>query len=164
MQAQLMPDVQKGAIFSDDRRHRYLLWRIWDHTRPLAVFIGLNSSKANELEDDPTVRRVAGFTRLWGYGGFYMMNIFAFCATDPKDMFAVVDPEGAYNDSYLKMYVPVADTAVAAWGVHGTYKGRGDHVAGLFPGELWCLGTTKSGQPRHPLYLRSDTPLVRYAA
>jgi hypothetical protein len=25
-----------------------------------------------------------------------------------------------------------------------------------------CLGTTKSGAPRHPLYVRSDTPLVPY--
>jgi hypothetical protein len=37
-----------GAEFSTDRKYRYALWRKWDAINPLAMFIGLNPSTANE--------------------------------------------------------------------------------------------------------------------
>jgi hypothetical protein len=74
----------KIANFSTCRTWRYTLTRQWSFVHPLAMFIGLNCSTADETQDDPTVRRCMGFARDWGYGGLLMTNLFAFRATDPR--------------------------------------------------------------------------------
>ena len=76
--------MNKGATFSIDRKHRYSLWRIWDAELPFVMFIGLNPSTANEDENDATIRSVERISKSNGYGGFYMMNCFAYISTDPK--------------------------------------------------------------------------------
>ena len=58
------------AIFSEERNYRYVLWRIWDKTKPKAMIIGLNPSTANENADDPTIRRLKSIMRYNGFGGF----------------------------------------------------------------------------------------------
>jgi hypothetical protein len=29
---------------------------------------------------------------------------------------------------------------------------------------LWCLGATRAGEPRHPLMVRTETPLIPWEA
>ena len=76
--------MRTDAVFSDCRKYRYALWRVWDESKPVAVFIGLNPSTADEVNDDPTVKRCVNFAQEWGYGGLCMANLFAFMATDPE--------------------------------------------------------------------------------
>lgn len=83
--------MNKGAKFSDCRKYRYTLWRIWNESEPCVMFIGHNPSTADEKEDDPTIRRCINYSRDWGYGGLYMVNLFAYRATDPKDLIAATD-------------------------------------------------------------------------
>src|SRR5689334_6852032 len=78
------PIEQSGADFSECRSYRYALWRIWDESKPLVMFIGLNPSTANETETDNTITRVRGICEHNGFGGFYMMNCWAYISTDPK--------------------------------------------------------------------------------
>ena len=146
-----------GAEFSDCGAYRYRLTRTWDAERPRIAFIGLNPSTADATQDDPTIRRIVSFARDWGYGGVDMLNLFAFRATDPRDMKAAADPVGPENDRTLVAVAGQSDVTVAAWGVHGAHQGREARIAGAL-GDLSCLGTTQAGHPRHPLYLRRDTP------
>lgn len=145
----------KGAEFSECRTWRYALWRIWDESKGCVMFIGLNPSTANENDDDPTVRRCINFARDWGYGGIYMMNIFAFRATDPRVMRLAVDPIGPENDHYLYIYHEASDISIASWGNNGVYLKRGEFVANSLA-HLHCFGLTKGGHPKHPLYLKTD--------
>jgi hypothetical protein len=147
-------DEASGAVFSPCDDYRFTLWRRWGDG-PVAAFIGLNPSTADEVHNDPTVRRCIGFAMDWGMGGMIMLNIFAYRATLPADMKSVADPVGALTNEYLVRYADVADVVVAAWGVHGAHLERGDAVASLVA-DLTCFGTTKDGHPRHPLYLRKD--------
>ena len=87
--------MEKDAILSEDRKYRYVLSRIWDKSKPIVMIIGLNPSTADETEDDRTIRRCIKFADSWGYGGVYMLNLFAFRATKPTDMFVVVNPIGS---------------------------------------------------------------------
>lgn len=153
------------AEFSARRVFRYELGRVWDEALPLAMFIGLNPSTADETHDDPTIRRCIGFARSWGAGGILMGNIFAYRSTDPHALRQIADPLaviGEANDTYLRDMAARSEWTVAAWGVHGALHRRGEQVASLIPG-LQCLGRTKQGFPRHPLYLRADTPLEQFA-
>ena len=111
--------LDNGAELSDCGLYRYLLTRTWDAQCERVVFIGLNPSTADATEDDPTIRRIIGFARSWGYGGVDMLNLFAFRATDPSDLKAAVDPVGPKNDRYLAEYTSRSHATVAAWGVHG---------------------------------------------
>ena len=157
--------VRSTAKFSPCRTYRYTLHRIWNEALPPAMFIGLNPSTADEVKNDPTVRRCINFAIAWGYGGLIMTNIFALRSTDPNGLTRIGDPVGPRNDYWLKRSHAQAGVVVAAWGIWGQLQGRGAHVRALLP-KLQCLGTTKGGDPRHPLYLRGDlrpVPLVSHA-
>ncbi|WNZ48461.1 DUF1643 domain-containing protein [Leptolyngbya boryana CZ1] len=156
-QSSCFPAVEtpsSDAIFSPCRRYRYVLWRRWanDWSSNYAMFVGLNPSTADETQDDPTIRRCIKFAKDWGYSGLCMTNLFAYRATNPKDMIASVDPIGSDNDKYLLEYSARARIVVAAWGNHGTHHDRHLDVKKMLP-NLYCLRRTKRGMPWHPLYL-----------
>lgn len=168
MPAQLSLDQElMGAEFSVCRTWRYALWRKWnDQNRKSCMFIGLNPSTADETADDPTIRRCIRFARDWGCGALYMLNLFGYRATDPKVMMRAGDPIGAGNDAAIVQYAERCSMIVAAWGIHGHLAGRDDHVRRLLRQnefELRCLGKTKDGFPKHPLYVPASTLPQVYA-
>lgn len=145
----------RDTIFSPCRKYRYTLWREWPGGEGYAMFLCLNPSTADEIQDDPTVRRCINYAKAWGYAGFFMMNIFAYRATDPRDMKAVADPVGPDNDKHLLRVASGAGVVVAAWGTHGTHNGREAEILKLIP-TLHCLKLTKDNHPAHPLYLKKE--------
>jgi hypothetical protein len=148
----------KGAQFSNDRKYRYALWRTWDESESHVMFIGLNPSIADETKDDPTIRRCIGFAKQWEFGGIYMLNIFAYRATNPKNLMKAEKPIGPDNNEYLKMYYNQPGLNIACWGAWGKFMNRGKQVINLLGVmNLSCLGMTLSGQPKHPLYLPYST-------
>ena len=152
--------VTGGAVFSPCRKYRYSLWRRWEQDAPYAMFVGLNPSTADERQDDPTIRRCKRFAADWGYGALVMVNLFALRATSPNDMINHREPIGDDNDRTINMLAPCAGVIVCAWGAHGEYLFRDHYVKTLLADyELKCLGTTKNGQPRHPLYIKADKTL-----
>jgi hypothetical protein len=150
-------DMHRSAEFSPCRRYRYLLWRAWgirSDASPVryAMIVGLNPSTADEISDDPTIRRCVAFARSWGCSALCMTNLFAYRATEPADMLAQPDPTGPDNDVVLVRMAANATIVVAAWGIHGDHLGRASEVARLLP-RLHYLRLTKNGHPGHPLYL-----------
>ena len=129
----------------------------------LIMWIGLNPSTADENQLDPTLTRIAGFSQREGMDGFWMANLFGLRTPYPKEMMAADDPVGPGNDASLLDAASRCERIVAAWGVSGVYQDRADAVVELLKDhKLWCVGTTKAGHPRHPLYVKSDQPLVRW--
>lgn len=152
------------AMLSNDGRYRYMLQRQWESgdDAKLVLFVGLNPSTADGCTDDPTVRKCIGFSKRWGYGGFYIVNLFAFRTKSPKEMMATsVDPVGPNNDFYIDEFARRCDLVVAAWGVNGSHMGR-DKVVAARLNNLQCLGRTKDGHPRHPLYVPYSQELVAF--
>ena len=141
-----------GAVFSTGRQYRYALWRVWDEVLPTVTFIGLNPSTADEFQDDPTLRRCMGYARGWGFGGVFMGNAFALRSTNPRGLREVSDPVGPLCDHWLQAMAQRAALVVAAWGNQGAYRNRDQDLLQSIEG-LHCLGYTKTGQPKHPLYL-----------
>lgn len=154
--------MNRETIFSADRTYRYTLWREWIGGQGYCMFIGLNPSTADETQDDPTIRRCIGYAKSWGYSALCMTNAFAFRATDPKVMLAAAYPIGQENDVHLLRVSQGAGVIVAAWGSHGTHRGRDQEVRRMLP-KLHCLSLTKAGQPGHPLYLKASLVPVEFA-
>ena len=149
-------DAVSSAVYSDCESYRYSLTRVWAPAAPRVLFVMLNPSTATEVQNDPTIERCERRARHLGFGGFRATNIFAYRATDPRDMRQATDPVGHDNDAALRDGAAWADRIIAAWGVHGAHLGRGRAVARLLRGldrPLYHLGLTKDGHPRHPLYL-----------
>ena len=106
--------------------------------------------------DDPTIRRCLRFARDWGYGGLLMMNAFAFRATNPKALKTAADPVGPGNNEAFGYRRSQVGIIVAAWGVNCPIE-REQEVCQAIGRTIYCLGKTKAGRPKHPLYLRADT-------
>lgn len=153
--------MDKGALISDDEFYRYKLWRIWDESLPCVLFIGLNPSTADANIDDPTIRKCIALTKNWGYGGFYMGNLFGFRSTKPENLISASDPIGKCNDTALNEMAQKAEIIVAAWGNKGRLFNRDKEIIRQFP-QLHCLKITKENQPIHPLYQRNDANLLNY--
>lgn len=146
----------RRATFSPCRRYRYRLEQGWG-SGGRVLFVLLNPSTADELNDDPTVRRCWTFAADWGYGRGEVCNLFAWRDTDPRGMLAAEDPVGPENDFHLLEAADQASLIVCGWGAYGAHRGRAAEVTALLRGAghtLYALGFTRDGQPRHPLYLR----------
>jgi hypothetical protein len=162
----LFPQLH-GSVLSECGRYRYTLTREWNGSLPALTFVMLNPSTADATLDDPTIRRCIGFARRRGFGGLQVLNLFAFRATDPMHMKAAHDPVGPDNDAHiiaaLTATAAASSPVIAAWGVHGTYNGREAEVRKLSLEcgvKLMCLGSTKGGHPRHPLYVAAAQEFV----
>ena len=155
-----------GALFGDGRTHRYHLHRYWKdgRDRRILLWIMLNPSTADETKLDPTLRRCQGYALDWGFDGFEVCNIFALRSTDPKALYTHSDPAGPLNEQIITTTVETVrrdgGMVVAGWGTHGELMGMGDRYRQLLWPHANCLGTTKNGQPKHPLYLPSDAQPV----
>jgi hypothetical protein len=151
------------AWYSECSTYRYALTRAWKAGAPRLLWVMLNPSTASELRNDPTVARCENRARSLGFGAFRVVNLFAFRATDPRALRQVADPTGPENDRAVAEAADWADTVLCAWGVHGALRSRDAEVVAMLRRgghALWHLGLTKGGQPRHPLYLPKEAPLL----
>jgi hypothetical protein len=71
----------RAAAISADEKYRYDCERRWSGAGPKSdcvVWCGLNPSKADGKRDDPTIRRMIGFTDSWGFGRMIVINLYAY--------------------------------------------------------------------------------------
>jgi len=147
--------ITRSATFSPCRRYRYSLSRIWNPDKPYCFFCLLNPSTADQNQNDPTVSRCMRFASDWGYGGLMVGNLFAFRATDPKQMKSFYASIGPENNKYLMEMSECSGITVAAWGVHGNHLNRARQTLPLLS-RIHYLELTKDGIPKHPLYLKAN--------
>lgn len=147
--------VWSQAYYDTGKLYRYAMVRRWQEA-PHCTWVMLNPSTATERENDPTVRRCEGFSRQWGFGGYAVVNLFAYRSTDPRELGRITDPIGRDNDSMIIEMTRRAGRIVVAWGADKMAVGRGARVTQMLTNldlTLWCLGATAAGMPRHPLYI-----------
>lgn len=162
--------ITRSAEISECGCYRWWLRRSWtlrndlfEHVQGKGVccFVMLNPSVADGLQDDPTIRRCINFAFGWGFDVLSVRNLFPWRATDPRELFkAETVTGGARGDSEL-LAACTADMLVVAWGANVPFD-RDKRALAIFQDHfpavpLYCLGTTKHGHPRHPLYVRADT-------
>lgn len=139
-----------GAEFSQCGRYRYKLWRIWDKSLPLAMCIGLNPSTANARKNDNTINILVGVLGKLGYGGFYMMNCWAFITSDPDEL--QVNPmTDEWNNNMITVTASLCKTVIFAWGNFSVIREmeRDLELAEMFPNAK-CFGVNANGSPWHP--------------
>lgn len=145
-----------SALYSPCETYRYALSREWDKKGRKLLYIMLNPSTATEEKNDPTIERCERRALALGYGGFTACNLFAFRATDPRDLKMAKAPIGPDNLAQLLEAARWADDILCAWGTHGEHMGLGPVIETLLKAQdltLLHLGLSKDGHPKHPLYI-----------
>lgn len=150
--------VPTDAVFSEDGVYRYLLMRSWDDGEGRILWIMLNPSVADAHTDDPTIARCVTFSKRWGYRSMFVCNLFAYRATDPTELkLARVPIVGPDNASHIEEQVKLADRVMVAWGAnpftHNPHRPDILTIARNAGKDLYCLGVTSKGAPKHPLYV-----------
>ena len=154
------------AVLSPCETWRYRLERVLAGDGPVAAILGVNPSTATAEIDDQTIRKDIGFGIRLGWSRIIKGNLFAFRATDVRELRTARDPIGPDNDAHLDQIMRDADVVVAAWGpgaklppeLRNRYR-RVLTIADRAGKPLWCWGRSKDGSPRHPLMLAYATPL-----
>lgn len=154
--------LENDAVISDCGKYRYLLRRVWDQVKPRALFIMLNPSTADAKLDDPTIRSCVRLASGLGYGSIEVVNIFGWRATDPDELPKQADPIGPMNERIVAAAIIRCDVVICAWGANAMAARKSIFLSALigsYRPAAYCLGTTKSGAPKHPLYVKSGTTL-----
>ena len=148
-----------SAILSPCGLYRYSLTRQWSEGAKQILWIMLNPSTADANVNDPTIRRCIAFSKAWGYDSLEVVNLFALRSPNPQDLIdsseAGIDPVGPNNDGYISWAVKQSASVIAAWGSRGFARTRVPLIKSIC-GRIDCLGVTKDGSPRHPLYVKAD--------
>lgn len=169
-----IPDVVGSAIVGGERNeYRYRLTRVWDPSSANICWVMLNPSTADATEDDPTIRRLIGFSKAWNFGSLTVVNLYAWRATQPQDLRAAqrhaeANIVGPANNQHIGDAARSSNCLVAAWGANilslDGGLARASEVMGFFQSirPVKCLGQTTDHTPKHPLYLPGDTTLETY--
>ncbi|MEM8504825.1 MAG: DUF1643 domain-containing protein [Cyanobacteria bacterium P01_D01_bin.1] len=149
--------VERTAVFDQTGQYRYRLGRRWQAEGKSVAFVMLNPSRADANRDDPTLRACMQFACCWEYAALSVVNLFGYRTPYPQALKQVADPIGHDNDRYLLQAVEAADRVVLAWGNWGGLVGRDRAILTLlapYQSKLTYLQLNRSGQPRHPLYIK----------
>lgn len=155
-------EMPKYAVISECEKFRYVLSRTWS-AGPRCLFVMLNPSTADATKDDHTIRKCVEFCKRWGFCALDVVNVYAFRATDPREMKKAGYPRGPANHLYLEAYAKEASCIVLAYGRHARSLDAAlaqHHLSiGAPKTEFRCLGKNKDFTPKHPLMISYDTPL-----
>lgn len=158
--SQLIKKMTKGAVLSDCEIYRYQLWRIWDKNKPTILFIMLNPSTADDNEDDNTIKKCIRYATKWGYGGFYVGNLYAFRSKARSVLKTVLNPIGEDNEMNLLKLSKKCDKTVCAW---GNEEGRPERIFSKFKNLHYLkINKDKEKTPAHPLYLNGDLIPIKF--
>ena len=158
------------ALFSPDRKYRFLLTRRVGPGERAVNFLMLNPSTADEECNDPTISRCVGFARTWGFAWLLVTNLSPFRAARPRDLLEHGPEPAAVARRNLAETLDAASKSrlvVLAYGNSGEWEGRARSTLAVLQErgvETHALGVTAQGHPRHPLYVRGDTRPVRFSA
>ena len=118
----------------------------------------LNPSLANNSVDDRTIKKLNYFTKKFGFGGFYVGNIYPHITPYPKILYSLNLSQSKKNCFHIDSMIKKSKKTVFAW---GNCKERPLWVENLVKNPL-CFGHNKNGSPKHPLYLPKTTSLVKF--
>ncbi len=155
-----------SAIISPCGQYRYRLERDGPGDGATAVIM-VNPSTADATSDDATIRKLRGFGQRHGWGKIIVGNLFAYRATDVRELGKVADPVGPANDAQLAAIMEDAQRIVVAWGpiakVPRAWRWRAGRVRRMASKPLLMIGPPAlCGSPRHPLMLPYDSPLLEW--
>ena len=117
--------IKSKAVFSDDKKHRLLLKKEWDKSKPTATIILINPNTADTLNVDTTKMLIINNLNKLGLGSVDIVNMYSrialklyFRFNSDKDL---LDSE---NDEIILKSAEKSDKIIIAWGSVGNNSQR----------------------------------------
>ena len=148
--------------------YRDNLYRRTGDNGKICLFIMLNPSTADDLEDDPTIRKCIHYSKREGCGLLTVVNLFNVRSTNPDNLLKMSNKQRETDCNILNVEQEIkkADLIILAWGSHPATKiSKREQIVELVynNGKIpYCLKINKDGNPAHPLYQRNDQELLIY--
>lgn len=145
------------AEFCSENKNRFVLKREWNKSNKKILFIMFNPSKANETKDDPTIRRLINFSKKFNYGGLIVGNLYTYISSNPNK----IDRSQNISKKNIKILAKLINSVtdvVYAWGNNTDEP----NILKQLVDRPMCLGKNKDGSPKHPLYLPSNSKLLKF--
>jgi hypothetical protein len=180
----MLTGITRAAELSPCGLYRWTLSRRWDDALPVLLVAMFGPSDADHQVDDPTITLVCQVAAHNGFGGIVVVNGIPLRNSKPGPQYAMLDWERTSewsdrdrlqdNLAVIRREVARAGAVLLAWGAMADRCAdwfdlvleqiREELPAGC---ELYCLGKTKAGYPKHPLArgkhkVRCDTVLQRW--
>ena len=156
-----------SAVISPCGLFRYRLDRSVQEQGLVAAFFGVNGSTAGPIEEDQTTLKWRGFSLRNAFRRYIAGNPFAFRTKDVRKLAFAVDPVGPENARYLAEIIAEADVLIPCWGRRVKVPRQLRHHFDTLQEMLFAsgkpvriFGLTADGDPKHPLMLGYDTPIV----
>jgi hypothetical protein len=118
---------------------------------------------------DQTTRKLTGFSQLLGARRYLLGNVFAWRATEVRELERAGDPVGPDNLEQLGRIIRDADLLVACWGSKSKLpkdlRQYVDAVEAMLRESgkpLRVFGLNRAGDPLHPLMLGYATQLIEW--
>jgi hypothetical protein len=163
---------------TSDNKYRYALGEVQENANRVLFCFGINPSKATPKELDPTAKRIKKIAEAHGYDSWIILNICPQISTNPNGIAEEQDFDIETHKENLKQIAELLNR----------YRERSDILFAYgdlinkrpylkknlceiiniiktinYNGNCYCLGNTKSGNARHPLYQKADTPFVSFS-
>lgn len=145
-----------SATFSVCGRYRYSLTRPTGGPGGTVLWIMINPSVADGDSDDPTIRKVVGFSQRDLFGRAIVCNLLAVVSTDVAYAMDTLDDGGPANELAIRDAVCVSDAIVYAWGPKRRAYPQARRIHSIVESvrdgrPILCCGVAKDGAPTHPL-------------
>jgi hypothetical protein len=152
-------DFVDRSEYSSDETYRWSYERRWAPGGVLC-WVGLNPGTGDtDAGRRPTLGRVVSWARRERCGAVVVVNLFSYRSTDPDALLSPrMDIVGELTDETIRRSSGTAFVTLAAWGGHKAIGRRSADVVRLLDNPM-CVGLTKGGEPRHPLYIPAATAL-----
>ena len=147
----------KFAEFSKDKKYRYSLSRKWSEKKQV-LFILLNPSKGDGIDDDPTIRRLISISKNLGYGGFEVVNLYTIINPKRNKLYEKKRKFSAKNKKLIAKLVARHKTIIYGW---GATENEPNWLSNIVKRPL-CFNINKNGTPKHPLYLKKESTLKKF--
>jgi hypothetical protein len=153
-EANIMPVIiESDALLSKDKEYRYWLKRVWDKNKQMVAFLMLNPSCADEHVSDPTIDNCVKLADFNGFGGMWIVNLFAYREPKKGELKKEKYPIGIDNDKHITSVFSQVSTIVLAYGNPDvkTVKNRiQDIMSFIGVQSKLCISKTNDGYPLHP--------------
>lgn len=158
---------ESTAQFSQCARYRYRLTRVWNEDLPTCGFLLLNPSTADAQTLDPTLKRTVHFATREGCGAIMILNLFARRSAHPRvlrdELRAGLDIIGPENDYWIQAsLLAITGPLIVGWGTERIAKTRAEEVRRALGRHTVALDINGDDSPKHPLYVKGDSPLIPY--